>query len=96
MSSKGEAIFIYSDLGHNLGLEEKERVENLAKEKGLLAQKIDETALGVPKKVLDPLKQVKSMSKVQLIKIVKQWKYSSSLTHFDVKLLKFSTSCRSP
>jgi len=72
LSSHGEAIIVYSDLGHNLGLEGPERVQDLAKEKGLLALKIDETALGIPKKVLDPLKQVKSVSKVQLIKVVKQ------------------------
>ncbi len=62
---------IYSDLALLLGLQEENRVKNIANQFGLRAELIDKVTLSVNKKPNDPLKNIKMESKVQLYRVTK-------------------------
>ena len=69
--SKGEMLLVYSDLAYQLGLQEDNRVKELATMYGLRAELIDRTQMPLNKKPRDPLRLIKRNSHVELYKVTK-------------------------
>ena len=55
----GKMLMIYSDLAKNLGIQDPDRLPDLADKFGLQINLIDETNIPLSKKVHDPLKLIK-------------------------------------
>ncbi len=64
-------ILVYSDLAYQLGLQEDNRVKDLATMYGLRAELIDRTQMPLNKKPRDPLRLIKRNSYVELYKVTK-------------------------
>ena len=62
--STGQMLLIYSDLAQNLGLQEPNRLPQLADQFGLRIDLLDETNIPLSKKQHDPLKMIKRQSKI--------------------------------
>lgn len=73
ISKKGTLLLIYSDLSFNLGLQEKDRINQLCQENNLVI--IDEISgnysLETEKQKIDPLIKFKSDSKIKLYEITR-------------------------
>ena len=68
---RGKMLLVYSDLAQILGLQEKERVEELCQKAGLFIEEIYEVQMEPSKKPYDPLVNYKAEAKVQLFEIFK-------------------------
>ena len=69
---KGRFLLAYSDLAQILGLQEKERIEELCHKSGLVIEEIYQTQMIPNKRPFDPLINYKLEAKVQLYEIFKQ------------------------
>ena len=69
---KGRLLLAYSDLAQIIGLQDKERVEDLCHKAGLVIEEVYQTQMQPPKRPFDVLANYKQEAKVQLFEIFKQ------------------------
>ncbi|CAI2365457.1 unnamed protein product [Moneuplotes crassus] len=68
---RGRMLLIYSDLAQIIGLQKKNRIEDLIHSAGLFIDEVYETPMALSKKPYDPLVNYKAEAKVQMFEICK-------------------------